>query len=148
MARFLTACICYIILTLAIALFWNMVLFRDAYVALASNSLRPEPIIHLGLISVITEAVTLSLLFHFIFHRMPSLRNAVLLALSVGVFSMTYASFTVPAKFIISPIWQYISLELAFGLLHYGLAGIAFYFVFRNQNKVNVESLAGREKPA
>ncbi len=140
MFRVLKACICYVILTFAIAMIWNMIVFRDAYVALAASSLRSETIVPLGLVSVVAEAVALSLLFHFYHRRTASLKSTVILALSVGVFSMTYASFTVPAKFVISPIWQYVTLELIFGLLHYGLVGIAFFFIFRNRNVPNIEN--------
>lgn len=137
MLRILIACISYIVLTFAIAMIWNMVLFRDTYISLGASSLRSQPIIMLGLLSVITEAITLSLLFHFYFRQSTSLKGAITLAMSVGVFSMTYASFTVPAKFIIDPIWQYVSLELIFGLFHYGLVGTAFFFIFKNSATQN-----------
>ncbi len=138
MLRILIACISYVVLTFAIAMIWNMVLFRDIYISLAANSLRSQPIIMLGLLSVITEAVTLSLLFHFYFRQSASLKGAVALAVSVGIFSMTYASFTVPAKFIIDPIWQYVSLEIIFGLIHYGLVGAAFFFIFKDSAAPNI----------
>lgn len=139
MPRVLIACFSYVILTFAIAMIWNMVLFRDTYVALAATSLRAEPIIPLGLLSVLTEAVAMSLLFHFYCRRSMSLKTAITFALLVGVFSMTYASFTVPAKFVIDPIWQYVSLELIFGLLHYSLVGIVFFFIFNNRDASDKE---------
>jgi hypothetical protein len=140
MLRILIACISYIVLTFAIAMIWNMVLFRDIYISLAANSLRSQPIIMLGLLSVMTEAITLSLLFHFYFHHSKSLKGAITLAVSVGIFSVTYASFTVPAKFIIDPIWQYVSLELIFGLFHYGLVGTAFFFIFKDSPAQNTSA--------
>lgn len=133
MTRIFVAIISYLVLTFTIAITWNLVLFRETYLALAAGSLRPEPIIPLGLLSVLTEAVAMSLLFHFYYGRSPGIKNAVILALSVGVFSMTYASFTVPAKFLISPVWQYLVLELSFGLLHYGLVGVVFFFIFKTR---------------
>ncbi len=139
MPRVFVACVSYIVLTFALAMIWNMVMFRDTYVALAATSLRAEPIIPLGLLSVVTEAVAMSLLFHFYYRRAMSLRSAVIFALSVGVFSMTYASFTVPAKFVISPVWQYVSLELVFGLLHYSLVGVVFFFIFNKHDASDTE---------
>lgn len=139
MSRIFIACFSYVILTFAIAMIWNMVMFRDTYLALAATSLRAAPIIPLGLISVLTEAVAMSLLFHFYCRRAMSLKTAVTFALSVGVFSMTYASFTVPAKFVISPIWQYVSLELAFGWLHYSLVGVVFFFIFKKHDALDTE---------
>ncbi len=139
MFRIFIACFSYVILTFAIAMVWNMVIFRDTYLALAATSLRAEPVILLGLLSVATEAVAMSLLFHFYCRSTMSLKTSVTFALFVGVFSMTYASFTVPAKFVIGPIWQYVCLELVFGLLHYSLVGIVFFFIFNNHNEPNTE---------
>ncbi|OUR76129.1 hypothetical protein A9Q83_15040 [Alphaproteobacteria bacterium 46_93_T64] len=143
MYRILIACISYIVLTFVIAMTWNMVLFRDIYISLAASSLRPEPIVPLGLLTVVIEAVALSLLFHTFYRSAPSFKNALLLALSVGTFNMTYAAFTVPAKFLISPVWQYASLELAFGIVHYGLAGIAFFFIFGKRVTQDVRAIDG-----
>jgi len=143
MYRILIACISYIVMTFIIAMTWNMVLFRDIYVSLAASSLRPEPIIPLGLLTVIIEAVVMSVLFHSFYRSAPSFKNALILALSAGAFNMTYASITVPAKFLISPIWQYMSLELTFGLLHYGLAGIMFFFIFNTRIPQNVKTIEG-----
>jgi len=125
MPRILIAFFSYVILTFAIAMVWNMVMFRDTYLALAATSLRAEPVI--------------PLLFHFYCRYTMSLKTAVTFALSVGVFSMTYASFTVPAKFVISPIWQYVSLELFFGLLHYSLVGVVFFFIFKSRDASDTE---------
>ena len=47
---------------------------------------------------------------------------------------MSYAALVVPAKFVIAPVWQYVSLELLFGVIHYGLAGLGLAVFFRYAN--------------
>lgn len=44
---------------------------------------------------------------------------------------MTYASFVVPAKFMIEQVQIYTLMELGFGMIHYVLAGLVLAFVFR-----------------
>jgi len=81
--------------------------------------------------AMLAEGVALSALFYMFYINERSLRKGMLLGLLAGVFSMTYASLVVPAKFTISPIWQYLSLEILFGILHYGVAGLIFALIFR-----------------
>jgi hypothetical protein len=119
----------YVVLTFALAFVWNMILFRDNYVSMGSQSVRGEPIMPLGLAAIVIAALVLAFLFSKFFAG--SMRPAVILALAVGAFSITYGAFVVPAKFAIEPIAMYVLLEATFGLLHYAAAGVALAFVFK-----------------
>ncbi len=129
MSKILTGAATYIVLTFALAFVWNMVLFRDTYVALGAQSMRDEPIMPLGLAAILIEAVVLALLFSKVFNG--SLKQGLFLALAVGAFSITYGALVVPAKFLIDPVPSYVALEAGFGLLHYGAAGVGLAYVFR-----------------
>lgn len=129
MSKILTGAVTYVVLTFALAFVWNMLLFRDTYVALGAHSMRAEPIMPLGLAAILIEAFVLSLLFSKVFDG--SLKQGLFLALAVGAFSITYGALVVPAKFLIDPVPTYVALEASFGLLHYGAAGVALTYLFR-----------------
>jgi len=131
MFKFALATLSYVVFTMVLGIFWNLFIFRDIYIELAKYSYRSAPIIPLGMSAMLAEGVALSALFYMFYINERSLRKGMLLGLLAGVFSMTYASLVVPAKFTISPIWQYLSLEILFGILHYGVAGLIFALIFR-----------------
>jgi len=111
---------------------WNLFAFKGIYLELAQYAYRPTPIMPLGVIAMLLEALALSWLFSLFYRNEYSLRQGVLLSLLTGVFSMTYAALVVPAKFIITPVWQYVSLELLFAVIHYSVVGLIFAKIFRN----------------
>jgi len=82
MSKILTGAVTYVVLTFALAFVWNMLLFRDTYVALGTQSMRAEPIMALGLAAILIEAFVLPLLFSKVFDG--SLRQGLFLALAVG----------------------------------------------------------------
>jgi len=126
----ITAGLAYTILTFAVAYTWNLIIFPDIYAGLTLASHRPGPIIPLGVAAILSQALAITALFHFVYAQRPGLGKAIALSLTVGIMDTAYAAFTVPAKFIIDPIATYVSLELAFGVVHYGLVGLAFFFIF------------------
>lgn len=84
----------------------------------------------LGLITILLEGLALSLLFSMYYKGGSPLVEGVFLGLLVGIFSIAYAGLTVPAKFAIEPIWKYSVLELGFGIIHFGIAGIILGYIF------------------
>lgn len=119
----------YIFITFALAFVWNMILFRDKYKALAAASLRDEPIMALGFVAIVIQAIILATLFSKFSDG--SIQQGIFLALAVGAFSITYGAFVVPAKFAIAPVADYTMLELVFGILQYSAIGVALAYVFR-----------------
>jgi len=133
MHKFIFAILFYVVFTIAFGAFWNLFIFRDTYVELAQYSYRVTPILPLGMAAMFAEGVALSVLFKLFYTTEHSLGLGLLLALLVGVFSISYASLVVPAKFLISPIWKYVSLEIVFGIIHYGSVGAVYALIFRSK---------------
>ncbi len=129
MSKILLGAFAYVVLTLSLGFVWNLILFRDVYVAIGSQSMRAAPVMPLGLAAIVIEAVVLGFLFAKLSDG--SISQGLVLAFAVGAFSMTYGGLVVPAKFMIEPIATYVLLESAFGVLHYGAAGTTLAFVFR-----------------
>ena len=110
---------------------WNLVLFHDIYSAMSGPGRRVSPIMPLGISSILIESLALSVLFSRFFQGQSPIREGITLAMLVGVFSIGYAALVVPAKFAVTPIWKYVALELAFGVLHFGAVGVLFSYIFR-----------------
>lgn len=119
----------YIAVTFALAYIWHITLFGALYSSLGQVALRVEPIIPLGLLAIICHALMLTYLFVRFFPTDPTLKTAMILALSAGVFITAYAAFSVPAKFALTPAIVYVFLEASFGLIHYTLIGFVFYII-------------------
>lgn len=131
MKRILIGALTYIVLTAAMGFVWNMVLFHDAYAGIGGPGRRENPIMLLGVSSIIIESVALSLLFSRFFEGQGRIREGLTLAMFVGAFSVGYAALVVPAKFSVAPVWKYVALESIFGILHFGSVGILFSYIFK-----------------
>lgn len=132
MRKFILPVITYIIVSFAWAYVWNLVLFKDAYSAIANSALRPEPIIPLGFVAIIIQALVITYLFVKIFPLAPSMKTAFTLTLGFGTFLITYAAFVVPAKFNISSPQQYMAMELVFEIIHFTIIALLFFSIFKN----------------
>ncbi|MEP3198527.1 MAG: hypothetical protein ABJO57_11695 [Lentilitoribacter sp.] len=121
--------ISYIIVTFILAYIWHLELFGESYAQLGAASLRPEPIFQYGLFAIITHAVVFVYFFQMFYNAPAGLLAALKIALGLGAVITAYAAFTVAAKFEIEPARQYVMLELAFGLLHYTVIGVLYYWL-------------------
>jgi hypothetical protein len=126
----------YIAVTFAWAIIWNLVFFKETYSALAVSAYRSEPIIPLGFVAIVIQAITITYLFGKFFPLAPTLKTALMLTVGFGVFLITYAALVVPAKFAVSPTFEYVALELVFEIIHFVLIGLMFFSIFRNVKSV------------
>lgn len=121
--------ISYIIVTFILAYIWHLVIFGSAYAELGIASLRPEPIFQFGLLAIIVHAAVFTYFFAQFFDPQPNLARALKLSLGLGAVITAYAALSVPAKFEIEPASHYVWLELVFGVIHYSVIGVLYYFL-------------------
>jgi hypothetical protein len=131
MKRILSGVVTYIVLTVVMGFVWNMALFHGAYAGIGGPGRREHPIMPLGVSSIIIESAALSLLFSRFCEGQGRIQEGITLTMLVGAFSVGYAALVVPAKFSVTPVWQYIALESIVGILHFGSAGILFSDIFK-----------------
>ena len=124
-----TLFISYIIITFILAYIWHLELFGESYAQLGAASLRPEPIFQYGLLAIITHAAIMTYFFECFFKAPASLLAALKISLGLGAVITAYAAFTVAAKFEIEPAIHYVLLELIFGVLHYTVIGVLYYWL-------------------
>ena len=124
------ATIAYIVFNFVYALVWNLGLSKKRYAEVTGTTARENPIIPLGLVAIIVHALALSALFSLFYKGTNPIGEGLMLGLLIVSYSIVYAAFVVPAKFNIAPIWKYATLELIYGVLHFGIAGIMLAYIF------------------
>ncbi|KKW45972.1 hypothetical protein A3C21_03170 [Candidatus Kaiserbacteria bacterium RIFCSPHIGHO2_02_FULL_59_21] len=127
---FIIATVAYIVFNFAFAFVWNLGIFKKQYETLTGETAREKPIIPLGFLAIVIQALALSTLFALFYSGTNPITGGLFFGLLLGSYSIVYGAFVVPAKFNIEPVWQYAVLELAYGVLHFSIAGIIVAYVF------------------
>ena len=121
--RFWLGFAAYLLPTFPIAFVWHLVIFEPTYRAL--RIFRDEPIIPLGLASMIIQGAIFSFLFPRVFpgDRASFLRDGLLFGLGAGLLSWSFTTLAVAAKNIMNSVPDYVLLETAFTILQFVVVG-------------------------
>lgn len=113
----------YLVPTFPIAFVWHLVLFEQSYQAL--HIYRADPIIPLGLASMLIQATVFSWVFPRVFalHRGTVLRNGLLYGLGAGLLSWSFTTLAVAAKHPMASIPDFVVLETAFTAVQFLIVG-------------------------
>lgn len=113
----------YLIPTFPIAFVWHLVLFEPHYHAL--QIYRADPIIPLGLASMIIQSVIFSWAFPHLFagNRSSILKDGLFYGLGAGLLSWSFTTLAVAAKQPMASISDYVLLETAFTILQFLTVG-------------------------
>jgi len=122
----------YLVPTFPIAFVWHLVLFEPQYQAL--HIYRADPVIPLGLASMIIQAAVFSWVFPRVFagSRGSILKDGLLYGLGAGLLSWSFTTLAVAAKQPMASISDYVLLETAFTILQFVVVGPLIAFAHRN----------------
>jgi hypothetical protein len=122
----------YLIPTFPIAFVWHLVLFEPQYHAL--HLYRADPIIPLGLASMVIQSVVFSWVFPHLFagNRSSILKDGLLYGLGAGLLSWSFTTLAVAAKHPMASISDYVFLETAFTILQFLIVGPLIALAHRN----------------
>jgi len=129
-STFIIATLAYIVFNFAFAFAWNLGIFKKQYKTLTGSTAREKPIIPLGFLAIVVQSIALSVMFSLFSTGTNPVGEGLLFGFLLGSFSTVYGAFVVPAKFKIEPVWKYATLELIYGILHFGTAGIIVAYIF------------------
>jgi hypothetical protein len=122
----------YLLPTFPIAYAWHLVIFAPTYESLAIY--RPEPIIPLGLASMIIQGLIFSWAYPRLFRQrgrailMPGLTYG----LGLALLSWSFTTLAVAAKNIMASVPLYMALETGFTLLQFLIVGPLIALAYRN----------------
>src|SRR5919201_3632361 len=112
----------YLLPTFPIAYVWHLVLFEQKYHAL--QIYRDEPVIALGLASMIIQGAIFSWLFPRVFAPGSGgsfLKDGLLYGLGAGLLSWSFTTLAVAAKSVMTSVPDYVLLETAFTILQFAV---------------------------
>jgi hypothetical protein len=115
------AVLAYLLPTFPLGYAWHLVTFKDAYDRL--DLLRPEVIIPFGLASMVVQAV----IFAWAYPRLFSTRHsdfrssALRFGALAAVFAWSFTTLPVAAKYQMSSVVDFLTLETAFTILQFAI---------------------------
>lgn len=128
--RFWLGFAAYLLPTFPIAFVWHLVLFEQKYHAL--KIYRDEPVIPLGIASMIVQGAIFSWLFPRVFTQRSSfLKDGLLYGLGAGLLSWSFTTLAVAAKNIMTSVPDYMLLESAFTVLQFAIVGPLIALAYR-----------------
>ena len=121
----------YLLPTFPIAFVWHLVLFEQKYHAL--HIYRDEPVIALGLGSMIIQGAIFSWLFPRVFARGTGsfLKDGLLFGLGAGLLSWLFTTLAVGAKNVMVSVPDFVLLETAFTILQFAIVGPLIALAYR-----------------
>ncbi len=129
-STFIIAAVAYIVFSLAFGLIWNEVVFKKQFRAMTSSISREKPIISLGLLALVIQALSISILFSLFAKGANPIAEGLLFGLLLGSYSIVDDALVTPARFLVSPIWNFVLFQLSYGIIKFGVAGIIVAYVF------------------
>ena len=128
-SRFWLAAASYLVLTFIFAAGWHLALFKNVYARLGAFT-RPRPIIALGMLSMLVQALVVAYLYP-LFYRggTPGIEGATF-GLLLGVFMGSNAVLAEAGKSQIADLRTWIALEGVYYLLQFAVVGAAVGLVY------------------
>lgn len=127
--KFGFAVIAYVIVTFVIAAGWHLVLFKDLYDQLGIFS-RKEPIIPLGVASMVMQALVLAYLYPRFYRGGHPVASGATFGLLVSVLMASIAVFAEAGKQQVSSLSTWLLFESTYYLLQFGLVGVCIGLIY------------------
>lgn len=122
MGRFVRAALAYIIVTFALAASWHLVLFKGVYDHLGIFN-RREPLIALGVLSMVVQAVVLAYVYPFFYRGGGAVREGLRFGAVMGAFIASSAVLATAGKHEVSSLGTWLVLESAFYAIQFAIVG-------------------------
>jgi hypothetical protein len=121
----------YLLPSFPLGYFWHLSTFAEAYAAL--GMLRPDPVIPLGLATMIIQAALFSWAYPRLFDTAQSawLRSGLGAALSFGLLSWSFTTLAVAAKYRSNSTVYFVTLESAFTAIQFLVTGMLMALAHR-----------------
>ena len=127
--KMIFAAIGYIVVTFVIAAGWHLVLFKELYDELGIFT-RKEPLIHLGVISMILQGCVLAYVYPLGYQGGRPVMEGLRFGLLMGIFMGSNAVFAEAGKQQVSSLSTWLILESVYYLLQFGLVGITIGLIY------------------
>ncbi|TAJ75362.1 DUF1761 domain-containing protein [bacterium] len=133
--KFISVWIGYLIITFIVAAGWHLVLFKGLYDELGIFT-RKEPIILLGILSMILQGAVLAYLYPLFYRGGNPVKEGIAFGILMGIFMGSNAVLAEAAHHHVSSLSTWLVLESVYYLLAFSLVGLAIGLIFgRNTSR-------------
>ena len=129
MKKTIAAALGYMLISFPLAYSWHLVFFKNYYEAFGIYT-RPQPIIPLGILSMLIQGPVLAYLYPRWRGNGPRLSSAIKFCLLMGLFYASGTVITVAAKSQMANLPFWFGLNFAFHFLQFSLTALVFAAVF------------------
>jgi hypothetical protein len=126
---FPSAAIAYVVVSFALTAPWHFVLFKDLYQGFGLYN-RVEPIIPLGVLSMLVQGSVLALIYPRWYRGGPPALEGVKFGLISGMFLFSVSTLANAAKIQVHGLGMFVIVQAAFHLLQFAVAGAAMGMIF------------------
>jgi len=143
MRRSVLAVLAYLVPTFVTGFLWHLVLFHSLYQRL--EIYRPDPLIPLGLGSMLVQAVLFAWAYPRLFSTAPKEwgRNALLAGLGFAALSWSFTTLAVAAKHPMTSLPEYVALETGYTILQFLLVAPLMALAWRGAEPETIARGAG-----
>ncbi len=131
---YLLAAIAYVIVTFLIAASWHLVFFKELYDEFAIFT-RKEPLIPLGIASILMQALVLAYLYPALYKGGRPAKEGLKFGLLIGVLMASIAVFAEAGKQNVSSLSTWLVFESAYYLIQFGLIGVIIGLIYGRRLK-------------
>lgn len=127
--QFIFATLVYVIITMALALPWHLVIFKDLYSSLGIYN-REHPIIPLGLASMIIQGIVLAYFYPLFYKGGKPILQGMKFGLIIGIFLFSVSTLANAAKIQVTSMSTWILIQTAFHTIQFLLTGAGIGLVY------------------
>ena len=127
--KFLLAALGYIVVTFAIAASWHLALFKGLYDQLGIFT-RKEPLIHLGLISMILQALVLAYVYPIFRKDRTPIIEGLKFGILMGIFMGSNAVFAEAGHQEVTSLSTWLLLESVYYVVQFAIVGMVIGLIY------------------
>lgn len=120
----------YFVITMAWAYAWHVIFFAERYASWGAIT-REEPLIMLGITTVIIQGIVIGYLYPFFYQGGQPIKQGVTFSLIIGLMIWTVMGFGTAAKFAIDPIATFLIYHTIFQLIQFVLTRAALGWIYK-----------------
>jgi len=120
----------YVAITFALGFVWHLVIFKDLYHRLAIYTRLDDPIIPLGLLSMLIQGAVLAYLYPKVVDVHGSVFEGIRFSLLMGLFIASSAVIAEAAKQHVTSLRIWLVVESLYYLIQFLLAGLAMSSIY------------------
>lgn len=128
-SKFILAVPGYVILSMILGMVWHFVFFKDLYHSLGIYNLK-EPIIPLGLTSMIIQGAIIAYLYPFYSREKSSVTQGIKFRILMGIFLFSVSTLANAAKIEVTSMSSWILVQLAFHTIQFIAAGAVIGWIY------------------